>query len=254
MAALPTDLTLAGLQASFAGGSLTAAQQTPVQALMLKPTQETRMKTMDTASNLSPGVRRWLTRVAVAAVGIGVGLASFPGLAGAEGEEPKAGEPGATPGGTTADSLQVLEERAAGVIAAMGAAQTHVMGLLKTARDQRDVVRVLCLDDKTNQVESAIASAQERQGALTEAVHDGSRERAAHEFTLLEVLKERVNALAGEAGQCVGAETGFTGESSTTLSVDLHLLPQEQAALAPFPPAALVPGYTLPAPPESAVD
>jgi hypothetical protein len=94
---------------------------------------------------------------------------------------------------------------------------------LQAARKDRDVVRVLCLNDKLNQVDVAAGSAQDRLNSLRTAVARSDADRSRHEFTVLEVLNDRVRVLVNESNQCVGEETGFIGEAEVSVSVDPNL-------------------------------
>ena len=94
---------------------------------------------------------------------------------------------------------------------------------LQAARRERDVVRVLCLNDKLNQVDVALSSAQDRLGSLRTAVVRSDADRSRHEYTVLEVLNDRVRVLVNESNQCVGEETGFIGEAEVSVSVDPNL-------------------------------
>src|SRR5690606_4819844 len=86
-----------------------------------------------------------------------------------------------------------MSERSALALAAIDAAQTTVGRMVAAAKDNRDVVKVLCLDDKSSQVGVAFRTAQDRRASLSAAIEAGVEERARHEFTLLMVLKERVD-------------------------------------------------------------
>lgn len=94
---------------------------------------------------------------------------------------------------------------------------------LQAARKERDVVRVLCLNDKLNQVDVALGSAQDRLGSLRTAAARSDADRSKHEYTVLEVLNDRVRVLVNESNQCVGEETGFIGEAEVSVSVDPNL-------------------------------
>ena len=91
---------------------------------------------------------------------------------------------------------------------------------LSEARQARDVVKVLCLNDKLNQIDVALRSARDRLNTLKGAVERNEAERSRHEFTILSVLNDRVRTLVSEANQCIGEETGFVGDSSVTVDID----------------------------------
>lgn len=94
---------------------------------------------------------------------------------------------------------------------------------LQVARTEKDVVRVLCLNDKLNQIDVAQRSAQDRLEALRLAVEQRDADRSRHEYTVLEVLADRVRVLVNESNQCVGEETGFIGEAEVSVSIDPNL-------------------------------
>jgi hypothetical protein len=145
------------------------------------------------------------------------GAAARPATGDADDAKGESGPPGAGLSGAQ------LRERADGVIRSIAAIKEQIVATLAAAREKRDVVKVLCLDDKREQVTVALTAANDRKEALDEALLASAAERAQHEFTLLTVLKERVDTLSGEAGQCVGEETGFTGDSELTVAVDPNL-------------------------------
>jgi hypothetical protein len=91
---------------------------------------------------------------------------------------------------------------------------------LSAAREQHDVVKVLCLNDKLNQIDVAIRSAQERMQNLRAAVTGNSTDVARHEFTVLQVLKDRARSLVAEANQCIGEEVGFVGDTEVVVDID----------------------------------
>lgn len=108
----------------------------------------------------------------------------------------------------------------------MEQSRSNVRRQLMEAREQRDVVKTLCLNDKLTQLNVAITSAQERRDALAAAVKRGDGDLASHEFTILSVLRQRADQLTTEANQCIGEEAGFIGQASVTTTVDKDL-PQE---------------------------
>lgn len=86
----------------------------------------------------------------------------------------------------------------------------------------------------------ALSSAQDRLGSLRTAAARADADRSKHEYTVLEVLNDRVRVLVNESNQCVGEETGFIGEAEVSVSVDPNLPNADTtgsaAASAPPPP------------------
>jgi hypothetical protein len=94
---------------------------------------------------------------------------------------------------------------------------------LESARAARDVVRTLCLNDKLSQVDVANRSARDRQSALQSAVQRNDGELANHEFTILTVLRQRVEQLTAEANQCVGEEMTWLGQTEVVTEINPDL-------------------------------
>lgn len=118
----------------------------------------------------------------------------------------------------------------------MEGAASQIRKQLEQAREQRDVVKTLCLNDKLSQVDVAIRSARDRANALKAAAQRGDSELANHEFTILTVLRQRSEQLTAEANQCIGEESAFIGETKTTMVVDPSLPEEDTTAFPPSDP------------------
>ena len=105
-------------------------------------------------------------------------------------------------------------------IARMDQGARGVRQQLTQARQERDVVKVLCLNDKLNQIDVALASANDRQKTLEALVKDNNVDGSKHEFTIITVLRNRVETLITEANQCIGEELGYLGETAVHVSID----------------------------------
>ncbi len=117
-------------------------------------------------------------------------------------------------------------------VSRMEGAAAGVRKMLEEARRQRDVVKTLCLNDKLSQIDVAIRSARDRKQQLQAAVNRNDTELANHEFTILTVLRQRVEQLVAEANQCIGEEAAFIGDTRTTVQIDPRIPPDET----PYPP------------------
>ncbi len=91
------------------------------------------------------------------------------------------------------------------------------------AKLKHDVVKSLCLSDKLSQIHVAVTTASSRIDTLSAAASHNDSDRAKHEFTIIQVLKDRSQALVAEANQCIGEETGFIGESTITVTIDPNI-------------------------------
>lgn len=119
---------------------------------------------------------------------------------------------------------------------------------LEQARESRDVVKVLCLNDKLNQVDVALRSTKDRIQSLSGAVERNEAERSKHEFTVIQVLRDRVRALSQEASQCIGEETGFIDEPKVRVEIDPAIPKQDPTVLPQEPVISLPPVITPPTP------
>jgi hypothetical protein len=126
------------------------------------------------------------------------------------------------------------------VLSRIDSASNSVRKQLEQARAQRDVVKSLCLNDKLTQIDVASRSGRDRREALRQAVARQDSELATHEYTIMMVLKDRVDQLIAEANQCIGEEAGFVGETRVTVTVDPNL-PREDPAQYPENPIISVP-------------
>lgn len=103
------------------------------------------------------------------------------------------------------------------------------------AKQKHDVVKSLCLGDKLSQIHVAVTTASGRIEALEAAANHNDGDRAKHEFTIVQVLKDRASALVSEANQCIGEETGFIGDSKVTVTIDPNI-PDTDPSVFPVDP------------------
>lgn len=111
-------------------------------------------------------------------------------------------------------------EKVRSVVPEMDQLRAGVSQQLAEAKRNRDVVKSLCLDDKVKQMKLATDTAKDRVVDLNSAVTQNDIDRARHEFTVIQVLRERVQTLVAEAQQCIGEETGFVGNSTVSVTID----------------------------------
>ncbi len=155
---------------------------------------------------------------------IAIAIASAIGIALGQ-ELPPAGPPGAEVAAQPEASLtpQQMLVDAKNYLPTMERGANVVRRQLTTAKEQKDVVKTLCLNDKLSQIELAIRTAKDRMDGLSSAVALSDVDRSRHQFTVLQVLRDRVNTLVSEANQCIGEETGFVGESEITVEIDPNI-------------------------------
>ena len=109
------------------------------------------------------------------------------------------------------------------LIARMEGTRGNIRHQLEGARAQRDVVKTLCLNDKLNQMDVAIRSARERRNSLEAASARRDTDLANHEATILGVMRQRSEEIAGEAAQCIGQDANYIGRSQISVSIDPNM-------------------------------
>jgi hypothetical protein len=145
-------------------------------------------------------------------------------------------------------SLQDELVQSNAIIARIDQAAGVVRRQLDAARQARDVVKSLCLSDKLSQVDVAGRSTKDRQASLQAAVQRSDTELANHEFTIMSVLRQRVEQLAAEANQCLGSEVAFTGQTQIITEIDPNL-PGTGEDNTGFPPLGAPPAIVTTPPP-----
>jgi hypothetical protein len=154
-------------------------------------------------------IARWVTVSLVVAAGFRIGVA---------GAQDANGRP--------AGDAEIQSERQANlsgpeqltesgrIIDTVSNMRRRVSDMLDRARQERDIIKVTCLNDKLTQIDVTLRSANEHRELLQTAVsinNDGQRN---HEFALLNIFRQRADALEAEARQCIGEEAGGFGEGT----------------------------------------
>jgi hypothetical protein len=167
-------------------------------------------------------------------------------LGGANAQEPAPTEPADPAAEAEPTTPAEMLEAARAVLPVMDRSAQVVRRQLTLAREQKDVVKALCLNDKLNQIDLAIRTATDRVADLESAVSANDLERSRHQYTVVMVLRDRVNTLVSEANQCIGEETGFVGESAVT--VEVEGVPDTDPSEYPTDPIVSQPPMTSPPP------
>ena len=141
---------------------------------------------------------------------------------------------------------QQMLSQARGFLPAMDRAAVGVRRQLQAAREAKDVVKSLCLNDKLNQIDLAARTATDRVAGLEAAVNANDAERSKHQYTVVLVLRDRVNTLVSEANQCIGEDVGFVGETNVTMEIDTSIPPVDPSGFPERPIISLPPVVTPP--------
>lgn len=123
---------------------------------------------------------------------------------------------------------------ATSIIGNISTSRRQVSDLLDRARQERDIIKIGCLNDRLTQVDVTLRSAREHQDLLQNSVslnNDGQRN---HEFQLISILRSRSEALRAEAQQCVGEEAGsFDRGTVVVVQVDPNIPESDTTNLTP---------------------
>ncbi len=111
------------------------------------------------------------------------------------------------------------------------------------AIQQKDLIKLNCLNEKLSQGQGHLKEAEQSLSALAEAIgRDDSAERT-HEFSRLRIFYQKVLVLSAEAENCAGEENGYVGPSQIEVEVDPSV-PQGD----PTDPGLPAPNFTMPPP------
>ncbi len=121
--------------------------------------------------------------------------------------------------------------------------------MLDEARREKDIMRANCVNRKLTEVNANTRNVEQRARALRDAASVGDDSRRSHEYTVLTVLSQKLNALDQEATQCLGQSVYEPGASQvvTTIptgspTIDPTVIDPSTAA----PPAITVPPPNIP--------
>jgi hypothetical protein len=106
----------------------------------------------------------------------------------------------------------------------------RVTQMLDDARREADVIRVTCLNDKLTQINANLRTAQSRLGSVQKTVDVDQRN---HEYIVMTVLGQKLQALDQKANQCVGQWLYDTGPTKVGTEIDTRQLPFERDASDP---------------------
>lgn len=134
--------------------------------------------------------------------------------------------------------------RADQYLSQMGHIRVRVQTMLAAARRERDIIKVTCLNDKLTQIDVNTRTARDRLGALRDAVGRNDDSARNHEFTILTVLKQKIDTLSLEADQCAGIEGDVFGRPQLEVVIDPNITEDD-------PTEFVQPGFVVNRPPSA---
>ena len=99
----------------------------------------------------------------------------------------------------------------------------RVKNMLDQARQEKDTLKITCLDDKFTQIHVSIRGIEERTKSLEISLRSGDTTTANQNFSILKIYISRVFGLNSEAENCMGESDVVLGktETSSTISGDI---------------------------------
>jgi hypothetical protein len=148
-----------------------------------------------------------MTRILVVAAAFGI-LA----VPAARAQSPEAGSKG-----TLSDTEKL--ERSAESLNRMKNALKHVLSKTEEARNEKDVVKLNCVNEKLTQIKGLLKVAEQADISLHELLSNKDP-GAESEFTKIGIARTKVDGLKGDAEQCIG-QLAYIVDEKTTVEVQL---------------------------------
>ena len=92
--------------------------------------------------------------------------------------------------------------------------------LVVAARAKQEIIKVLCLGDKYNQIQLTAGSMRERLSNLKSAASQNDINIVEYEYTRINVLNDRLRTLVAESNQCFSEGSGFGGGPEVNFNGD----------------------------------
>jgi len=107
---------------------------------------------------------------------------------------------------------------------------------LETAKNEKDIIRATCVDDKLAQCKANLQNMKRRRAALDQAIESNDAGSRNHEFAVIRVLAQKFKMLQQAANQCVGQDLFDTGDTKVRQVVDLFAPDADPAVVEALPP------------------
>ncbi len=137
-------------------------------------------------------------------------------------------------------------EASADQLARMKAALKQVLGRVEEARNEKDVVKLNCVNEKLTQIKSLLKVAEQADIALHEAVSNRDPSADA-ELSKVAIARAKIDALRGESEQCIG-QLAYIVDEKTVVEVQQPSNLPDRAEAQLFGAGARAQGYGAPPP------
>lgn len=158
---------------------------------------------------------------AIAFLSVGVGSFGF-GIAQAQTGTPGAGEAPVTGTLTTNVNLtpDEISKRVEQALARMEMNSMAVMRMIDKADQEGNTVKLDCLNDKLNVIDTRLGNARERKPAVDAALNGRDLDQAKTYLAVIQSHQDESNKARAQAENCVGTEIGILGDTRTTTTID----------------------------------
>ena len=109
---------------------------------------------------------------------------------------------------------------------------SRVQTLLDRAREEKDTIKITCLDDKLTQIHVSLRGIEERAESLKIAHNANDVTTANQHFSIIKIYVSRISGLSAEADNCLGETDIVLGKTETTVEIegDINVDPSEEAS------------------------
>jgi hypothetical protein len=115
-----------------------------------------------------------------------------------------------------------------------------VLDLLKEAREEKDVIKLNCINEKLTSVKGLIRISEQADITLQEAVAKGEKDTATHEFHKIAISHQKIKILKTEAEQCVGELAFAVGKTTVEVEVDKDMVPEQDPTKVELPETDII--------------
>jgi len=150
-------------------------------------------------------------------------LAILCGASPAAGPAPEPARPRAVRAATGGELL----DRASKDLQRLRRALTEVLSRVDDARHERDILKLLCLDERVSQIKVLLTVAERAETALTEAVISVDEGAASVEQSKISIARAKVDGLRNEAAACIGQLAYEVSEVTEVFVEEPEELPEE---------------------------
>ena len=117
---------------------------------------------------------------------------------------------------------------------------TAVLDLLKDARAEKDVIKLICINEKLTSVKGLLRISEQADITLQEAVAKGEKDTATHEFHKIAISHQKIKILKTEAEQCIGELAFAVGKTTVEVEIDKDMVPEQDPTKIDLPETLII--------------